>query len=434
MSSFIKSLSHLQVRRRSLVPVAAKNQTMIAAAQNPPLEILLVVLKIITNGPYFSRPDQIPMQPTDLSIIRELVVVQSFIHAASLVCRGWNPAATELLYSKPILNTPARAQQFSLALRRSPSLGPLVKRLHVFVFVHGDSEKWVGNKKGNLAATLRACNKLEAFVLNPPPPDVTEFCPWGAKYILDTNLGSHLKELAIWEGHNGLLEILPQNVSLPLLEVLVLRHIVLPPDYEFPRLPKLHTLRLSSIKPYEQVIRIRSSTFPALRSLALQTWCIQVIIDPDCKAGLTSLALLGSAEMDILKGMERAASLENIKVLEIRVALANALDLEIPVVPPNLETIIFSASPTLAAELRRIALGRIYEGLFAEGKECNALRLVVLRCRAWDTLNPAEEDPIIVAIQGECESRGIQLEVQGEHSETFEEAIHQRLVVWPLNN
>ncbi len=338
-----------------------------------------------------------------------------------------------MLYSTPILPSSDKVRKFGKAIKRSPSLGPLVKRLHVFVLERGDSDEWVGDKRGILSSAFQVCANLEALTFIPCPRDAAKFCKWGAGFVRDTKLGGHLRELAIWEGTHDLVDILPKDVSLPFLEVLVMRHVVLPPGYRFPKLPRLHTLRLSSLRPYEQTIRIRSSNFPVLRTLALHTWCDKVTIDDGCLAGLRELSLLGRYEMVILKDLGKHPPMENLKTLELRVGYVTEDDIKITVLPPNLETFVFSLSTTFSDEARIKVLDDFRREFWSGKESCEGLKSLVLKCRTWGTRDPARVDPVVDTIREDCRTRGLRFEAVGESFETCEEAIHQRMIIWPSN-
>ncbi|KAJ3492001.1 hypothetical protein NLI96_g301 [Meripilus lineatus] len=272
------------------------------------------------------------------------------------VCRSWNAVATEILYSKIFLLSPTQLLLFCRSLKRNPTLCSFVKQLYVLQPQHKSTRllqrvPWAitpGVGDIEFPTLLAACTSLETLTFTYCPKRPSVYSSWTSGFMERSGIGAHLKELAIHgttgEEHKPL-EMLNPAISLPLLEVLVLKAVTLNHNHQFPVFPKLRTLRIVLI-PRVKVpgvvfqLNIYATNFPSLRRLVLQDTNASIHVDEAVLRNLWSLRMCGTSERTMYNAWVMKGYLENVTLLEFHLKKLKPGRFMVTRYPPALKSLV----------------------------------------------------------------------------------------------
>ncbi len=406
----------------------------LSPAKRLPQEILLIILSPLATPIFVSAlshsgllfptftDDQVNVPKPDKALKDLLNVVR--------VCRAWNVAGTPLLYSAPYLTSQKRVRLFNRSLQSNPSLGNLVDELFILQRLFGD-KPWFptgrdprkDTERRDLIASLRCSPGLKKMTVtafhNQQSPI---FWPWDEKFVAETGLGSHLRELAVYGDALPTPKSIPLepmgNLTLPALEILSLSQLSLESNHEFPSFPLLHTLRISY--PHKRPpqgtwqLRIDAAKFPSLQKLTLNEIGSPIVIDEEILPKLNQLLLFGKEENDIFKKWGHTPSLEGVRDLTMDLSRFLPGQFIPKKFPKQMEslTLFFSYKSDRAnnAYLVKAYALEDLNGCFASAtKDCVGLKEVSIMCRGFEDLDAKEFNGLVERLKVICETRGISL-------------------------
>ncbi|KAJ3492255.1 hypothetical protein NLI96_g156 [Meripilus lineatus] len=403
-------------------------------AQRLPPEILIIILSPLAEPIFVSALSYSGLLfPTfteeQVNVPKPDKALKDLLNALR-VCRAWNLAGTRLLYSSPYLTSQKRVRLFNRSLQSNPSLGNLVDQVFILQRLFGD-KPWFpttrdprkDSERKDMMASLRRCPGVKKMTItafhNQQNPI---FWPWDDSFLEETTLGSHLQELAVYGDALPTPKSTPLDpmgrLSLPCLEILSLSQLSLESNHEFPKLPKLHTLRISYPHkcgpPEKWQLRIDASRFPSLQKLTLNEINAPIIIDEEILPQLNQLLLFGKEENDIFKKWGHTASLEGVRDLTMDLSRYLPGQFKPTKFPKQMEslTLFFSYKSDRASNaylVKAYALDDLNEVFAAATKDCAKLKDVSIMCRGFDDLDAKEFDELVVKLRTICEMKEISL-------------------------
>ncbi|KAJ3490904.1 hypothetical protein NLI96_g1084 [Meripilus lineatus] len=250
-----------------------------------PREVLYRIFECFGSTTYFGSVGYVfNKHYRDRRLIVEAVKkMRSNLCNAILVCKTWCIVGTQTLYRNPILLSLDEYKFFKNTLNNASDLSPLVRDISLFGFAwlktapasdpFGIRGRQARACCSTVLSILDSCQSLDTMTINIP---MTCLAPTllsqsvGAIFASDTGISHRLRKLTLDGGASN--SIFP-TFTLPNLEVLCLRFSLFMNEFEFPPLPKVHTLIL--IEPFSWMNNkplISKLVLPSLRTLEAYDW------------------------------------------------------------------------------------------------------------------------------------------------------------------
>lgn len=430
---------------------------IVSPAQRLPQELLLVIIDHLATpfylaafavGGLLARYYRVKFTSSILHDVRRDLL------ATVRLCHSWNIAGTQVLYSRPFLMSPKQVQLFSSTLMDNPTLATLVKKIFVLQPERGKFTRLVSQLTARagpdpshslLASSMSTCTSLETLTFTLCPKRLPVFSSWDRNFLRESRVGENLRELAIY-GTTNLggppLEFLPSDISLPSLEILVLKAISLESNHKFPVLPKLHFLRItmlhrSHLNPERFILDLNVSTFPSLRTLVLHHTGAWVDADDEVLRGLRELKLCGTSERACYQRWIRGSQLDTLTNLEFHLNEVGPGRFTITKYPRHLQTLTLEITFSKDRELKVIKAHALedFQRAFLTGTEgCKDLARLAIKCHSMRTEDTSEYDDVMETIRRDCASRGVELIEKGPRlsGPPNQDSVYRRLDTWPL--
>lgn len=337
-----------------------------------PADILLIILKYLITPHFHTLPfihggsiwTEVGDESTNIATAYQALIT------LARVCRSWNEFISEFIFARPVFESGQDVRRFKHILAQSQELRPLVRELAFLdtAKVTAPPTKRLRKQRGaysesDILPVLTSCENLDAVTLS--FHSLTSR-PLGR--VILSQVGNRLRKLSIY---GNALDCTFSSLSLPLLEVLCLRHCHLDNKPTFPLLPRLQTLKLAQLysEINLEIFLHPSRAPPCLRAVELYHNEAFAPMSPDDLpsffGNLIRLHFVGDAELQLCDTLMQHRALHTVRHLAIGVMNDSNHPISSWPLPRTLHTLsVFTA----------ILPSRYWNSTVADGRSLSSIR------------------------------------------------------------
>jgi len=294
-------------------------------AQRLPPELLIPIFENTVHQHYlhaFHHMSTTAIVDHDRVVVSNARIAQRQLLQVIRVCRHWCDVGRITLYSRTFLTTTKQVKLFARTIYASPYVASLVRGIFVVdpdaVYTNKawfrkrikERSKNVRVTRELLIAALQACPSVDSFVTASQDKIVPSILPIDKHFQDISRIGHALRTLMLcgsvssWIVRNPI-PFLSPDISLPALEVLVLREVCFPPEYSFPTLPRLHTLCISDsfLYPVPGILSLSGSQLPSLTTVDITRNLLAFSLDQSLCDNLETLYTSSRGRSNVLPSL-----------------------------------------------------------------------------------------------------------------------------------